>query len=75
MAYTVRIGLGVIFLFFGVLGAILPVLQGWFFFALAGAFFFPKHRWVHSGLGRAERHMPRFVRFLRRHGIGETAGT
>ena len=74
MAHPIRISLGIVCLFMGVLGAILPILQGWFFFALAGAFFFPKHRWVQSGLARAEHRVPRFVAFLRRHGIGDTAG-
>ncbi|MBI2213312.1 MAG: hypothetical protein HYU52_06670 [Acidobacteria bacterium] len=73
MAHPVRISLGVVCLVLGVVGAILPILQGWLFFALAGAFFFPRHRWVYSGLGHAERHMPRLVAFLRRHGIGHTA--
>ena len=71
MAYTIRVGLGVICLFMGVIGALLPVLQGWLFFALAGAFFFPKHRWVHAALVRAEARVPRFVAFMRRHGVGE----
>ena len=74
MAHPIRISLGVVCLVMGVLGAVLPVLQGWLFFALAGAFFFPKHRWVRSGMVRAERHLPRFVAYLRRHGIGETSG-
>jgi uncharacterized membrane protein YbaN (DUF454 family) len=74
MTHPTRIGLGIACLFMGVAGALLPVLQGWVFFALAGAFFFPKHRWVHAGLGRAEGHAPRIVAFMRRHGIGHPAG-
>jgi len=73
MSHPTRIGLGVACLFMGVAGSLLPIIQGWFFFALAGAFFFPRHRWVHSGLGRAENHAPRFVAFMRRHGIGAAA--
>ena len=71
VAHTIRIGLGLICLFMGVVGALLPVLQGWIFFALAGAFFFPQHRWVHGALARAEQRIPRFVAFLRRFGVGE----
>ncbi len=73
MTHTLRIGLGIACLFMGVVGALLPVLQGWMFFALAGVLFFPRHHWVHRGLERADRTLPRFVAFLRRHGIGENA--
>jgi uncharacterized membrane protein YbaN (DUF454 family) len=73
MAHPVRLGLGVICLIMGVIGAVLPVLQGWIFFALAGAFFFPQHRWVHGALARAEQRIPRVVAFLRRRGVGSEA--
>jgi len=73
MIHTIRISLGVLCLFMGVVGALLPVLQGWIFFALAGAFFFPRHRWVHGAMVRVEQRVPRVVALLRRYGIGETA--
>jgi len=73
MAHPIRIGLGVVCLVMGVIGALLPVLQGWIFFALALALFFPRHHWVQRTLARAEHKVPRFVAFLRRLGVGETA--
>ena len=73
MAHTIRISLGVACLIMGVIGALLPVLQGWIFFVLAGALLFPGHHWVQRSLARAERRVPRVVAFLRRFGVGETA--
>lgn len=69
--YAIRMSLGVVFLFLGVVGSLLPILQGWIFFLLAILMFFPNSRFAVKALDKAEPKLPRLVRFLRRHGIGE----
>jgi uncharacterized protein len=70
MPLTVRLIFGVIFLILGVIGSLLPVLQGWMFFVLAAMMFFPQHPKVDKMLIRLEPRMPRFIAWLRRYGIG-----
>lgn len=65
-----RISLGILFLILGVVGSVLPILQGWIFFLLALITFFPSHPKVAKVLEKAEPRMPRVVRFLRKLGIG-----
>jgi uncharacterized membrane protein YbaN (DUF454 family) len=67
---AVRITLGTVSFILGVIGAILPVMQGWIFFLISAALFFPRHRFVHRILKKGERRVPRFVRWLRRLGVG-----
>lgn len=69
---TLRIILGIVFLLLGVIGALLPVLQGWLFFLVAIVLFFPNHPRVERILIRAEPKFPRLVAWLRRMGIGWT---
>lgn len=70
MLHAFRITLGFIFLILAVIGAVLPILQGWIFFLLAMLMFFPQSRIAAGVLEKAEKKVPRVVRFLRRHGIG-----
>lgn len=67
-----RIAAGVLFLILGVIGSLLPVLQGWLFFLFALIAFFPEHPRVAGILAKAEPKMPRLVRGLRKLGIGIT---
>ena len=67
---TLRLTAGVIFLALGVIGALLPVLQGWIFFLLALLMFFPNHPRAEKGLARLERRFPKMVAWLRRAGFG-----
>lgn len=69
---TVRFVAGIIFLALGVVGSLLPVLQGWIFFLLAALMFFPNHPRTEKGLARLERRFPRVVGRLRRMGFGRT---
>ena len=65
-----RITLGIIFLILAVIGALLPVLQGWIFFLLALLVLFPKSRFAVKACDKIEPKMPRMVAWLRRRGIG-----
>ena len=67
---TARFVAGIIFLVLGVVGSLLPVLQGWIFFLLAALMFFPNHPRAEKGLQKLERRLPRFVGWLRRLGFG-----
>lgn len=62
--------MGIGFLILGVIGSLLPVLQGWIFFLLALITFFPEHPRVAAALVKAEPKVPRLVKFLRKLGIG-----
>lgn len=68
---TIRFILGIVFLILGVVGSLLPVLQGWMFFLLSALMFFPNHPRTERGLQRLNRRMPRFVGWLRRLGFGK----
>ncbi len=65
-----RISLGVVFLVLGVIGSLLPVLQGWIFFLLAVLVLFPQSRFAVKACDKIEPKMPRMVAWLRRRGIG-----
>jgi len=65
-----RITLGILSFILGIIGAILPVMPGWPFFLIAGALFFPRHRYVTPLLEKSESRLPRFVAWLRRLGVG-----
>jgi len=66
----IRITLGIVFLVLGVIGSLLPVLQGWIFFLLSALVFFPQSRFAVKACDKIEPRMPRLVAFLRRRGIG-----
>ncbi|HEU5162998.1 MAG TPA: hypothetical protein VFV54_07630 [Thermoanaerobaculia bacterium] len=67
---TARFVAGIIFLALGVVGSLLPVMQGWIFFLLAALMFFPNHPRAEKGLQKLERRLPRLVGWLRRLGFG-----
>jgi heme A synthase len=65
-----RITLGIIFAILGVVGSILPIMQGWIFFLLAGLVLFPQSRLAIRALEKAEPKFPRLCQWLRRLGVG-----
>lgn len=80
MLFALRITLGVVFTILGIIGSLLPVLQGWMFFLLAALLFFPQSRFAVKALQKVEPKMPRLAARLRRWGIGcgperDTIGT
>jgi uncharacterized protein len=70
MLLILRILLGIIFAILGVIGSLLPIMQGWIFFLLAVLVLFPQSRVAVKSLDKIERRMPRVVARLRRWGIG-----
>lgn len=65
-----RITLGIVFVILGIVGSLLPVLQGWLFFLIAALIFFPQSRFAVKAVSKIERKMPRLVRWLQSLGIG-----
>ncbi|HJQ39914.1 MAG TPA: hypothetical protein VKB93_22455 [Thermoanaerobaculia bacterium] len=61
-----RIVLGVVFTILGVIGSVLPIMQGWIFFLLAFLVLFPKHKFAIKALEKVEKRAPRFVAWLRK---------
>jgi uncharacterized membrane protein YbaN (DUF454 family) len=70
MLLALRIFLGIVFAILGVIGSILPIMQGWIFFLLAALVLFPKSRFAVKALEKIGPRMPRLVARLRRWGIG-----
>lgn len=70
MLLVLRITLGIVFVILGVIGSLLPILQGWVFFVLAALVLFPQSRFAVKACDKAERKMPRLIGWLRRRGIG-----
>ncbi len=70
MILFLRITLGIVFAILGVIGSLLPIMQGWIFFLLAGLVLFPQSRFAIRSLDKIESRMPRMVARLRRWGIG-----
>jgi hypothetical protein len=70
MVLFIRITLGIIFAILGVIGAFLPIMQGWVFFLLAVLVLFPQSKFAIKSLDKIEKRMPRMVARLRRWGIG-----
>ena len=68
--FTIRIALGVIFLILSVVGALLPVLQGWIFFLLAILMLFPQSRLAIKSVDKIRAKMPRVGHWLHLLGIG-----
>lgn len=71
MMLALRITLGIVFAILGVIGSLLPVMQGWLFFLLAALVLFPQSNFAVKALDKVEPKMPRLVLWLRRHGIGK----
>ena len=70
MLLTLRITLSIIFTILGIIGSLLPVMQGWIFFLLAALILFPRSRFAVKACQKIEPRMPRLVAWLRRRGIG-----
>lgn len=70
MLVALRITLGIVFAILAVVGAVVPILQGWVFFLLAILMLFPQSRFAIKALDKIEKKMPRLVARLRRWGIG-----
>jgi hypothetical protein len=70
MVFFLRITLGIIFAILGVIGSLLPIMQGWIFFLLSALVLFPNSKFAVKACDKIEPKMPRLVRWLRRMGIG-----
>ena len=70
MIFALRIFLGVVFIILGVIGSILPVMQGWVFFLLAALVLFPRSSFAIKACDKIEPKMPRLVAWLRSMGVG-----
>ncbi|HEX9984057.1 MAG TPA: hypothetical protein VGF69_12385 [Thermoanaerobaculia bacterium] len=68
---VLRIVLGVVFTLLGIIGSVLPIMQGWIFFLLAALVIFPQSKFAMKVMAKAEPKMPRLCGWLRRLGIGE----
>jgi hypothetical protein len=65
-----RIVLGGVFVILGIIGVLLPVLQGWLFFLMAALVLFPQSRFAVAACNKIEPKMPRMIAWLRKRGIG-----
>ena len=70
MVLILRITLGIVFAILGVIGSLLPIMQGWVFFLLSALVLFPQSKFAIKSLDKIEKKMPRLVARLRRWGIG-----
>ena len=70
MLLILRIALGIVFFILGIIGSLLPIMQGWIFFLLAALVLFPRSRFAVKACHKIEPKMPRMVARLRRWGIG-----
>lgn len=70
MRLALRITLGIVFAILGVVGSVLPIMQGWIFFLLAILVLFPQSAFAVKSLDKIEKKMPRMVARLRRWGVG-----
>ena len=70
MLFILRITLGIVFFILGIIGSLLPIMQGWIFFLLAALVLFPRSRFAVKACNKIEPKMPRLVARLRRWGIG-----
>lgn len=72
--FALRITLGIVFALLGVVGSLLPVMQGWLFFLLAVLVLFPQSKFAIKAVDKCEKRMPRLVTRLRKWGIGVHRG-
>jgi uncharacterized membrane protein YbaN (DUF454 family) len=70
MILILRIVLGIVFTILGVIGSLLPIMQGWVFFLLAALVLFPDSNFAIKALNKVEPRAPRIVTWLRKRGIG-----
>ncbi len=68
--FAIRITLGIVCVFLGILGAVLPILQGWVFFGLAALLLFPQSKFAVKAIDKLEPRFPRVVGWLHRLGVG-----
>jgi hypothetical protein len=68
--FALRITLGIVFALLGVVGSLLPVMQGWLFFLLAVLVLFPQSKFAIKAVDKCEKRMPRLVARLRKWGVG-----
>jgi uncharacterized membrane protein YbaN (DUF454 family) len=67
MMLILRILLGIVFTILGVIGSVLPIMQGWIFFLLALLVFFPKSKLAMKTLDKVEPRAPRLAAWLRKN--------
>ncbi len=65
-----RFAMGMLCVGLGIIGSLLPILQGWIFFLLALILFFPDDPRVEKVLQKAGPRFPRLVKTLRKIGVG-----
>ena len=70
MMVALRITLGILFIILGIIGAFVPIMQGWIFMLLAALVLFPQSRFAIKSLDKIEKKMPRVVGWLRKLGVG-----
>lgn len=70
MLVALRITLGILCLILGVIGSVLPIMQGWIFFLLGGLLLFPKSKFAIKALDKIEPKFPGLVRWLHKVGVG-----
>lgn len=70
MSFALRLFLGIVFIILGIIGGLLPFLQGWVFMLLAVLVLFPQSRFAIKAIDKIEPKMPRLVAWLHRLGIG-----
>ena len=70
MLLILRLALGIVFFILGIIGSLLPIMQGWIFFLLSALVLFPRSRFAVKACQKIEPKMPRMVARLRRWGIG-----
>lgn len=70
MSLALRLFLAVVFVILGIIGGLVPILQGWVFMLLAALVLFPQSRFAVRALDKVEPKMPRLVAWLHRIGIG-----
>ena len=70
MLLILRLTLAFLFAILGVVGAVLPILQGWLFFLASLVLLFPQSRLAVKAVEKIEPKMPRLARVLRKLEIG-----
>ena len=70
MMFALRITLGIIFIILGIIGAFVPIMQGWIFMLLAALVLFPQSKFAIKSLDKIDKKMPRVVAWLRKLGVG-----
>ena len=58
------------FVILGIIGSLLPVLQGWVFFLIAALLLFPNSSFAEKAMQKVEPKMPRMAHWLRAIGVG-----